>query len=185
MTQTHLSDEVWKDIPCYEGIYQASNLGRIRSTEGKTTYSRKHGVRHWKSRVLKPKVDNQSSQRVSLWKEGKRKDLLVHRLVAATFLGKPPKNYTVNHKDGNRLNNCIDNLEWISLADNIRHGFEAGLYSSQKSVVLKIDNNAVEFRSMAQVDVFLNRAKGYTSNRLKKHNTLVNSKGIVFQVLPF
>ena len=85
MTQTHLSNEVWKDIPGYEDIYQASNYGRIRSSEGKTTYSRKHGVRHWKSRVLKLKVDNQFSKRVSLWKDGKQKDFLVHRLVAATF----------------------------------------------------------------------------------------------------
>ena len=186
MTQTYLSNEIWKDIPGYEDIYQASNYGRIRSIEGKTTYSRKHGVRHWKSRVLKPKVDNQFSKRVSLWKDGKHKDFLVHRLVAATFLGEPPKNYTVNHKDGNRLNNCIDNLEWISLADNIRHGFETGLYHTQKPVLVKIDGQSVVFRSMAQFDIFLKRKTGYTSNRLKKGKPIFNSDGHWFQVsMPF
>lgn len=186
MIQTFLSDEIWKDIPCYEGIYQASTHGRIRTVDGKTTFTKKHGIRHWKSRILKGRGNNHvTGARVSLWKDGKAKDFLVARLIALTFLGQPPEKYTVNHKDGNRLNNHLDNLEWLSLEDNIRHGFETKLYSSQKLVVIKIAEKVVEFRSMAQCDVFLNRYKGYTSCRLKKHNSLVDSNGNIFQVLPF
>ena len=103
-----MMQEIWKDIPDYEGIYQASTLGNIRTVEGKTTFSVRHGERHWKSRILKGRGDNyKTGRRVSLWKDKKCKDWLVARLVAITFLGKPETNLTVNHKDGNRLNNKI------------------------------------------------------------------------------
>lgn len=185
MAQTYPSNDWWKDIPGYEGIYQASINGFIRTRKGKTTSNSRHSIRHWKSRILKGRGNNpQTGKRVTLWKDGKSKDWLVARLVALTFLGEPPKGFTVNHKDGNRFNNAIDNLEWLSLADNIRHGFETGLYP-QKSVVIKTAEQVIEFRSMAQCDIFLNRRKGYTSGRLKKHNTLIDTEGNVFQVLPF
>ena len=182
---TYPSDEKWRDIPGYEGIYQASTHGNIRTIEGKKTFTKKHGIRRWKSRVLKGRGNNKvTGKRVSLWKDGKSKDFLVARLVAMTFLGNPPKHFTVNHIDGNRFNNKLENLEWLSLADNIRHGFETGLYP-QIAVVIKTPETVISFRSMAQCDAFLKRAKGYTSNRLKKHNTLIDLDGKVFQVLPF
>lgn len=169
--------EVWKDIPNYEGIYQASSYGRIRTVEGKTTYSVRHGERHWKSRILKGRGDNyQTGRRVNLWKDKKSKDFLVARLVALTFLGEPPKGYTVNHKDGNRFNNSIDNLEWLSLADNIRHGFENSLYP-QKSIRLTKGGKSIEFRSMSQCDKYLNRCFGYTSERMKKNGILTDKEG--------
>lgn len=101
--------KVWKDVPGYEGIYQASNFGEIRTVEGKTTHSKRHGKRVWKSRVLKGRGDNLiPGRRVSLWKNGKPKDFLVARLVATTFLGVPPEGFTVNHKDGNKIRERID-----------------------------------------------------------------------------
>ena len=170
--------EIWKDIPEYEGIYQASTFGNIRTVEGKITSNKRYGVRRWKSRILKGRGDNYATgKRVSLWKNGNVKDWLVARLVAITFLGVPPEGYTVNHIDGNRLNNSIDNLEWLSLADNIRHGFATGLYPTQKSVSIKKDGQTYDFRSMAQCDKFLRRAKGYTSNSLKKRSTLFDADG--------
>ena len=127
--------EIWKAIPHYEGIYEASNFGRIRTCEGKITQTQHHGIRHWKQRILKPKGETYATgYKVTLWKDGKSKDWLVARLVAMTFLGE--SNLTVNHIDGNRFNNCIENLEWCSLADNIKKGFELGLYKNQKNVLL-------------------------------------------------
>ena len=83
-------NEVWKDIPDYEGLYEASSFGRIRTKEGKTTFTQKRGIRHWKSRIMKGRGNNYSTgSRVGLWKNGKVKDWLVARLVAITFLGKP------------------------------------------------------------------------------------------------
>lgn len=174
--------EVWKDIPNYEGIYQASTSGEIRTVDGKITSSKRCEIRHWKSRVLKGRGNNKTTgRRVSLWKNGKCKDWLVARLVAITFLGNPPENYTVNHKDGNRFNNRVENLEWLSLGDNIRHGFETGLYP-QKSVCVFDGKNTRKFRSYAELDRFLNRCNGYTSMVLKREGTLKDANGNTYSI---
>lgn len=167
--------EIWKDIPGYEGIYQASTFGRIRTTEGKVTQSILHGERRWKSRMLKGRGNQPAGKRVTLWKDKQQKDFLVARVIARTFLGEPPEGFTVNHKDGDRLNNHIENLEWLSLADNIKHGFETGLYHNQKSINVTDGEITLEFRSYAQLDLFLGRAKGYTSGRIKKKKQLLFS----------
>jgi hypothetical protein len=175
--------EIWKDVPGYEGIYQASTFGNIRTSEGKTTYTSRSGVRRWKSRILKGRGNNpRTGKRVSLWKDGVPKDALVARVVAETFLGKPPEGFTVNHKDGDRLNNCIENLEWLSLGDNIKHGFETELYRTQKAVSIEICGERKRFRSMAQLDRFLNRHIGYTSGRLKSGRPVIDSNGKVYEV---
>lgn len=169
--------ERWKDIPGYEGLYQASTLGNIRTVEGKITSNRLYAIRRWKSRVLKGRGDNpKTGKRVSLWKNGKVKDWLVARLVAITFLGDPSEAFTVNHKDGNRMNNNIENLEWLSLADNIRHGFATGLYPT-KSVQVIRNGITITFNSMAKCDKFLGRCNGYTSSRLKKGSPLFDVDG--------
>lgn len=173
--------EIWKDIPGYEGIYQASNYGQIRSTPGKITSNKRHGVRRWKSRTLKGRGDFAvTGRRVSLWKDGKAKDWLVARLVATAFLGEPQDGYTVNHKDGNRLNNNIDNLEWLSVGDNIRHGFDTGLYHNQNQVILTDGETTYQFRSMAEASRFLGRAHGYISGCRKNNRMATSEDGKVF-----
>lgn len=98
----------------------------MRSVHKKITYTVRHGKRTWIGRILHPKHgDERIGYRVDLWKDGKPKTFLVARLVCMTFYGE--SNLTVNHKDGNRLNNNIDNLEWLSREDNIRHAFNTGL----------------------------------------------------------
>lgn len=186
MIQTYPSNEIWKDIPNYEGIYQASNFGRVRTVEGKTTVDSRHGIRHWKSRVLKGRGNNPiTGRRVSLWKDGKPKDFLVARLVAMTFLGVPPVGFTVNHIDGNRFNNRLDNLEWLSLKDNIRHGFNTGLYDNiQKPVAVSVEGKTIKFNSMSQLDIYLKRGRGYTSSRIKKgKDTVVDLDGKHLKVM--
>lgn len=169
--------ETWKDIPEYEGIYQASTHGRIRTVEGKTTFTTKHGMRRWKSRILKGRGDNpKTGKRVSLWKDGKSRDWLVARLVAITFLGNPPNGFTVNHKDGNRLNNNLDNLEWLSLADNIKHGFANALYPT-KAITLSRDGQTFDLASMAKCDEFLKRRRGYTSDAISNNRYLYDADG--------
>ena len=167
--------EVWKNIKGYEG-YQVSNEGRIR-TFNKTTKTCRHGVRHWENRILKQKTAQDKAMRVELWKDGKHKTVLVHRIVALTFLGEPPEpNMTVNHKDGNRKNNHIENLEWLSLADNIRHGFRTGLYSkTQKSVtLLDAKGNEFHFVSIADANRFLGRCNSYLDYAKKRQSRIFN-----------
>jgi hypothetical protein len=178
--------EEWKDIPNYEGLYQASSEGRIRTVEGKTTSNAIHKERHWKSRIMKGRGDNYiTGKRVGLWKDGKCKDFLVARLVALTFLGDPPDGYTVNHKDGNRMNNAVFNLEWLSLADNIRHGFDTGLYAkSQKRVRLITSNEVLEFRSRSEASRYLGRNSGYVSLCISEGRQAVSKQGITYEIKP-
>lgn len=159
-----MEKEVWKDIPDYEGIYQASNLGRIRTCEGKTTYTKRHGIRHWKSRILKPKVANKKrkDERVSLWKDGKSKDYLVSRLVASAFYGKC--DLTINHINGNPLDNRIENLEWCSLKENIQKGFETGLYDKTFRPIKVFDKQTkvmYEFQNTTYATKVLGLNRGY------------------------
>lgn len=163
--------EIWKSIPGYEGIYEASSEGRIRSSDWKITGGGDIPHRHWRSRVLSGRGEGLATgYRVGLWKDGVCKDWLVARLIGITFLGDPPySNWTINHKDGNRHNNNVENLEWLSLSDNIKHGFETGLYSSiQKGIALINDDAAFVFRSMSEASRFLGRNEKYISLCVKR-----------------
>ncbi|PGZ46440.1 HNH endonuclease [Bacillus anthracis] len=160
----------WRDIPGYEGIYQASITGQIRSVDGKKTHSVLHGTRIWKGRVLKQKVSKDNSCRVTLWKDKKEKTWLVHRLVALTFIPKPEGKDYINHIDGNRLNNDVSNLEWCDYIENNNHAFDNDLMTCNQKVIL-VDKNTSEpllFRSLAKASLFLGYTKGYLSRELKK-----------------
>ena len=129
--------EEWKDIPEFEGLYQASTLGNIRSCDGKTTYSVRHGERHWKQRIIKPQITpnkkGRFDARIKLYKNKKQLTFLVSRIVAITWCKGYKTGWTVNHKNGNPLDNRAENLEWLSHGDNIRHGFANGLYPQAKA----------------------------------------------------
>lgn len=169
--------EIWKDVVGYEGIYEVSNYGRIRTHKDKTTYTEKHGVRHWKQRYLKNKTPNGRDVRVALWKNGKCKDFLVHRLVAFTFIPTVKGKECINHIDGNPKNNCVDNLEWCNHLENNRHAFENGLMSSNMAVKL-INHLGIEYEfiSMARASKFLCRNLGYISGQIKRNKTKVTDK---------
>lgn len=167
--------EIWKDIDDFPG-YQVSDLGRVR-THNKVTFTERHGNRHWKDRILKNKVSRKDNcSRVNLWKNGKDYTVLVHRLEAVAFLGKPENDeMTVNHKDGNRQNNSIDNLEWLSREDNIRHGFETGLYHCMKPCSLVDERkNVFSFRSRSKAGIFLGRGDQYISARIGRGKHTAN-----------
>lgn len=109
--------EVWKDIDEYKGLYQVSNWGRIKSVERIL----KDG-RSWKEKILKTSKNNRGYLTVGLWKNGKCKSYLVHRLVAEAFLNNPDNLPIINHKDQNPSNNNVDNLEWCNQKYNVNYG---------------------------------------------------------------
>lgn len=106
-------NEIWKDIPGYESKYQVSNLGNVRSLN----YLRTGGIK-----LLTQGTDKRGYKRVGLYKDGKRKRYLVHRLVAMTFISNYDDLPQVNHKDENKANNCVDNLEWCDAKYNMNYG---------------------------------------------------------------
>ena len=160
--------ELWKDIPGYENLYQASTLGKIRTCSGKTTSNALYKTRIWKQRELKQKVCSnklgRKDCRVELWKDGEHKTFLVSRLVALTFCEGYFENATVNHKNGNPLDNTFENLEWVSRKENIQKGFQDGLYSScQKIRLIDLNHQYIDFTSLASCSKYLGRKQGYVS----------------------
>lgn len=115
--------EIWKDIEGYEGKYQVSNLGRVRSIERKCrmVYERRRRVRE---RILKVEVKTDGYCRVTLSSPTKRRREYVHRLVSEAFIPNPLNKSTVNHKDGNKRNNAVTNLEWLTLKENLTDMFK-------------------------------------------------------------
>ena len=186
-------NEEWKDIPGYEGLYQASNTGYIRSVEGKTTSNSRYAVRKWSSRILKPKkrmrTNGMYDHRVELWKDGTHKSLLVARLVAMTWCEGYKEGLTVNHIDGNPLNNVVANLEWVTRSENIQKGYETGLYdNARKKCVLKDkeDSSMHVFNSQYEASKFLCHGKKYVNNRIIKNKTSVFSKdGGEYEIVQF
>lgn len=108
-----LPKQIWKDIPGYEGKYQVSNTGRVRSLNyGRTG----------KIKVLKQGTKDNGYKVVVIYKNGKRKKYLVHRLVAQAFIPNPNNYPIINHKDENKTNNAVWNLEWCTYEYNVNYG---------------------------------------------------------------
>ena len=113
--------EIWKEIEGYEGLYEVSNLGRVRSLDREQFQIGNGGSyfkRIYKGRILKFKIDYHGYYRVHLSVNGERKHYLVHRLVAEAFIPNPNNLPCVNHKDEDKTNNSVDNLEWCDVAYN-------------------------------------------------------------------
>lgn len=161
--------EEWRDVVGYEGIYQVSNTGLVRSSPGKITVRSDGQKRVWDTRILKQKFQEKPGYQVTLWKDGKPKMFQVARLVATAFLGEPAHpSMTVNHKDGSRKNNYADNLEWLTRADNIRHAFDTGLMPYDR-VTIKVGDEVHDFRSLNEASTFIGRGKGYISSCNKRN----------------
>jgi len=176
--------EEWKAIPGYEGLYEASTFGRIRTTEGKTTANARFPKRVWKQRILKQKYSTRKNAikrdaRVSLWKDGKEKTFLVARLVAMVWCSGYSDDLTVNHIDGNPENNHADNLEWISLKANIIHGYETGQYKTQIPCIL-VNEKTLErkwFRSRSEASRFVGRSDGYVEQCIIAGRKVISLNG--------
>lgn len=123
------SQNIWKDIPGYEGIYQASIDGYIRSVDRKVV--RSDGVTQiLKGVVLSQSLNQSGYYNVSLRKNGKAKSFLVSRLVAFTFIDNPDRLPEVNHKNEIKTDNRVENLEWITRQDNCNYGTRNARHSS-------------------------------------------------------
>lgn len=115
-------DEKWIDIENYEGIYKISNYGRVKSLS-RILFNGK-GLFKTKDKILSPKFGNNGYYSFYLSKEKKTTSYLAHRLIAKAFIPNPENKPTVNHKDLDRANNCISNLEWNTYRENNCHKFQ-------------------------------------------------------------
>ena len=177
--------EIWKPVAGYEGIYDVSNLGRVKTVE-RTCYLNIKGTdtqRIIKEKIKHPSQDGQGYKNnngylsVILSFKNKSKRFHVHRLVAEAFLENPNNYETVNHIDGNKFNNEVSNLEWASRKQNIEHAWKTGLNhipsnyagTHKKKITQKdLQGNIIkEWDSMTEAARFLGLDKATFSNRIK------------------
>ena len=148
--------EEWRDIPGFEGYYQVSNLGNVRSLDRYVVANKSGGKKLLKGKMMKLTKDRgriESKTKylvVNLRKEGKNKVCQVHRLVAEVFIPNP-MNYPVpNHIDGNKENNMVDNLEWVTYSENNQHALNTGLRKPRGKAIIQYDlshNKISEYKS--------------------------------------
>lgn len=111
---------MWKDIKNFEGYYEVNTKGEIRSIERKVNY-RNNKQRVIKSKIKKQTLNSKGYLKVSLWKDNKSKTMEVQRIVAETFIENTMNKSQVNHIDGDKTNNKVENLEWCSPKENSLH----------------------------------------------------------------
>lgn len=120
---------IWKDIEGYEGVYKVNNIGDVKSL-ARTRKGRANGVVDVKETILSSKI-SAGYRQVVLYRNAIRNMQLVHRLVCSAFHNNSQHLPQVNHKDGNKLNNNSDNLEWVTRSQNQLHAYSTGLQKHQ------------------------------------------------------
>lgn len=122
--------EIWRDVVGYEGDYQVSNKGRVKSFKKK------------KETILKPSKGERGYHSHGLIRNRKSKSLRAHRLVAMAFIPNPENKKCINHIDCNKINNNVDNLEWVTHKENMVHAYKNGLYknANRRRKVIQFDN---------------------------------------------
>ena len=127
----------YEDIRGYEGLYQISKDGDVFSLVSHKLKSFEISITGYK--------------RVCLFKNGKGKHYSIHRLVAETFIDNPNNEPMVNHKDGNKLNNNIDNLEWCDLSYNIKHAYDNNLIKPRTTRVVQYTKDFIKIKEWASI----------------------------------
>ena len=131
-----IDGEEWRDIVGYEGLYQISNFGRIKSF-------------HYKNpSVLRVSISNSGYKRLVLSKNGKYESVCIHVLVAKAFIPNLENKREVNHKDGDKSNNCVDNLEWVTRSENMKHAHKNKLLNLKygaENPIAKLTVDDVEY----------------------------------------
>lgn len=125
-----MKNEIWADIPDYEGLYQVSNMGRVRSLDRLVKGAKGLDYRI-KGKITKKSKNHLGYIKVRLHKDGVRKEFSLHRIVAFSFVLNLQSKKEVNHIDGNKLNNSASNLEWCTRSENMKHAFKTGLVSNK------------------------------------------------------
>lgn len=125
-------EEKWVPVKGYEGLYKVSSLGKIVAEERLVELFGGNATINKLEKQLKTKKHYSGYRLVCLCKGGKRKYTTVHRVVAENLLPNPLKKSQVNHKDGDKSNNAVCNLEWVTSSENLKHAFAAGLKKPRK-----------------------------------------------------
>jgi hypothetical protein len=153
-----IAEELWKDVVGYEGLYQCSNIGRVRSLDKVIHTNNQHGsCSKWKKGKQLKQYDNQHGYLVAHLHNGKPKTIAVHRIIALAFIPNTDNKSEVNHIDGDKTNNKISNLEWNTRSENQKHAFATGLNkpndkAGEKNAMSKLTKSQVHrIRTLAEI----------------------------------
>ena len=176
--------ENWKPVKGYEGIYEVSDLGNVRSLDKEINHNFYKGVKFVrKGKILIPFISDRGYLRVTLIKDGKRKKVFVHRLVAEAFIESDTDGLQVNHIDGNKSNNTVGNLEWCTGRENMHHAFDSGLFDEaikRKSKAV-IRDDGVVFTSISDAAKETNLCSSMVSDTV--NNKRKDAKGRIFKFI--
>lgn len=125
--------EIWKDIEGYEGSYQISNMGNVKSLSKKWISGNNNIIRNHGDILLKQSNNARGYRHVILSKNSKHRTLTIHQLMARAFIPNPENKLFVNHKDGNKKNNILENLEWCTNDENMKHAVKMNLIKKKIS----------------------------------------------------
>lgn len=164
--------EIWKPIEGYGGLYEVSNLGRVRSLD-RVIYRTYKGHPYWpmtlKGRILRSGTDRGGYSFVILQNHGKKRCRLVHRLVADAFMDNIENKPQINHIDGNKKNNAVRNLEFCTQHENMQHSVRIGLRKTKRVTAIDVTTGE-EFKTFNSVsdaqEYFGNRGTSNISNAL-------------------
>lgn len=162
-------EEIWKDIPGYEGLYRASNLGRIKRISFLHGKSQKQIK---KEKILKPIRNKNGYYYITLSKNGS-KQYRLHRIILLTFLPTIDSyKLQVNHKNGNKNDNSLKNLEWVNCKQNIQHAFKNGLNCGRRNSQNKLS------KKVYQYDMNGNKIKEWESTMQIERELAINNVSI-------
>jgi len=143
--------EAWRPVVSFEGLYEISNKGNIRSVTRSVFHSGNGRGHLLIGKQLSARINNYGYVSTRLNKSGKTFTRFIHRLLAEAFIPNPENKKCVNHKDGNKLNNALDNLEWLSHQENMIHAYKNGLIKRKntqtKNIQFKMINQCQIERS--------------------------------------
>jgi hypothetical protein len=158
--------ETWKSIEGYSDIYEISDYGNVRSID--RTYYDSNGFLHkLKGRTLKPTINKYGYLQVGLSLNSKIKSFTVHTLVAKAFILNPDNKLTVNHKDGNKLNNKKDNLEWATKSEQAIHALNNGLRTMPNVWKGKYGSKHGASKRVVQCT--------FTGNKIKEYDSIIEA----------
>ena len=161
---------MWKEIEGTNGEYKVSDDGKVMTTKT--------------GRILKPNINYRGYEKVCLFKADRKKRVYVHRLVAMTFIPNPEDKPQVNHIDGDKRNNKVSNLEWVTNEENMKHSVEMGLransHNSKKKRILAINIDTGERREFESI---LSASKAIGTNHIPQvlKGERHQAKGYTFQ----
>ena len=171
--------EVWKPVKGFEELYDVSSLGAVRS---------KRTLRDGKPLVMAQKTDKYGYKAIKLSCNGKAKHITIHKLVAEAFLY-PYSGEQVNHIDGNKTNNCVNNLEWCTGLENMRHGRRLGLFEKARLAsvnrrvscicIQKDSGYIIECESLTHAGLWLGVSASQVCEVLHKHRKHVRNYAVI------